>query len=674
MNKYIKSLILASLLSTVIFAIPTFAADTPYCGNGVTDTEYGEECDDGNFWNRDGCSAYCELEDMTPPEVSSVSIEEGATGVSSLTNRFTITFSEAVDATTINEYTVQLKQYTYEFPINYDLDDSGTTLVITTDEDLFGEAEHAILVKNVKDVAGNQMTNLFSRYFTVGEGIDHTAPTVKAKPEGGNYTVTQSVTLTPYIDERTYSDEYIDEGAKIYYTTTGAIPTKNSNIYSNAFSISNNTTLRYFSVDTKGNTSEIVTQVYNFSCGERANAAEVSSYPSCTIQECLYGFKLTNGVCILSSSSEDDYTVNAATAPLLGSDTPMTVSTKPALYITPQHHGVIPRPIIFKDLIRGTTINFERDTSITTSDGRAFDGYIQPPLSLYSKNYPINFGYTFKSIFEFSPIEDEELTFDPPYEITVPFTERFDETEQVTVFTYNPETEEYTQYRPDWVWVNDMDQEVTIKADKTNVFFVAQEGKNYNAIVFEDTVNHWARNYIEALYRKGIVKGRDQGVYAPNDILTRAEFTKIALAAIGEEVDPYENVESAPFKDVALYAWYVPYIKRAKEIGLINGYPHGEFKPDQAINKAEAIAVLMRAFGFDLYSAGGRDDSYTDVLTDQWYFPAVNFAIKNKLIDGIRLPNDTIMYDSFGPARDITRGEMAKLAIKTMELAEELED
>ena len=80
----------------------------------------------------------------------------------------------------------------------------------------------------------------------------------------------------------------------------------------------------------------------------------------------------------------------------------------------------------------------------------------------------------------------------------------------------------------------------------------------------------------------------------------------------------------------------------------------------------------MAAFGFNIMSAETRDDSFTDIYTDQWYFPAINFAIKNKLADGIRLPNGRIMTDSFGPGRTITRAEMAKLALKAIEFKESL--
>lgn len=33
-----------------------------YCGNGKVETEYGEECDDFNKKDGDGCSSLCKIE------------------------------------------------------------------------------------------------------------------------------------------------------------------------------------------------------------------------------------------------------------------------------------------------------------------------------------------------------------------------------------------------------------------------------------------------------------------------------------------------------------------------------------------------------------------------------------------------------------------------------------
>ena len=79
---------------------------------------------------------------------------------------------------------------------------------------------------------------------------DITAPTTTASPAGGSYTSIQSVTLSA------------NETATIYYTTDGSTPTTSSSTYSTAISISADTTLKYFAVDSSGNSETVKTETY----------------------------------------------------------------------------------------------------------------------------------------------------------------------------------------------------------------------------------------------------------------------------------------------------------------------------------------------------------------------------------------------------------------------------
>ena len=583
-QKHTKFALISILL---LFFLPHSSFATSYCGDGIKDAR--EECDDGNRNERDGCDNYCFIEDMDPPTITYTSIKDGATGVSTLTNKLTIHFSEKIDPDTINSNTVVLKYAGKPLDVDFDFQDNQVRLVLNINQDLYSEVNHALSIKNIKDISGNQMTDEFIVVFETAIGIDHTAPNVVSFPPGDEYHVAQSVSVNPYIGEYTKSDEYIDLDSVVYYTLDGSDPTKDSDVYETPISIRQNITLKYFGIDNVGNRSETKTDIYKFNCAERENAKRISPYPLCRVQECEYGFVLKSNVCVvrLGGNDIDDYRLNAVTAPLFPSDTPVTISSKPAIHITSEHRGLINRPVIFKDYKTGTIVEFERNTKISTLDGKAFAGYIKPPYPLYSKSFPINFGYSFKSIFKFGPIiedgEEIDLVFEPSFKLTVSYSDRYDVDQDVTVFIYDPDSEQYREYGANMVSVDKEKKQVTIKSDRNTTFFIAQKGKSYNRSEFRDMNDHWAKNYAEDLYRKGIIKGRSKGIYAPDEILTRAEFTKIALNAIGDDVDPLENVEDAPFYDVPLYAWYVPYVKKSKELGLIKGYPDGSFKPDQPI-------------------------------------------------------------------------------------------
>jgi cysteine-rich repeat protein len=51
----------------------------PICGNGIL--EFGEECDDGNLYNQDGCNVNCLLEDISKTFNGNTWLCSGAVGV-----------------------------------------------------------------------------------------------------------------------------------------------------------------------------------------------------------------------------------------------------------------------------------------------------------------------------------------------------------------------------------------------------------------------------------------------------------------------------------------------------------------------------------------------------------------------------------------------------------------
>lgn len=672
-----------SLFIGLISLIPLQALYA-YCGDGIK--QEVEECDDGNFGEGDGCNAYCKLEDLTPPIVKSVSIPNEATNISIKTSSIEVEFSEPLNEESVNKTNVILQANGQSLEYELSLNENQTKILIHIQQNLLPTAVHAVKVRNVQDRSGNAIVGentggFYASTFKTETPADIKPPTVVVRPEGGTFYFAQEVSIKAYDGDYTKSDEFLDEGAVIYYTLNDYQINEKSNVYTEPLRISEGVTLRFFSVDKEGNKSEVQTHRYSFECPEIPNSEEViSKYPTCQLVSCKKGYRPKGNSCIIRLDAEDenDYKLNAATAPLLPSDKPITVSTRPALYITPEHKGIIARPLTFIDSSRGTTIEFEKDTQILNSKKEPFAGYIKPPQNLYMKDFPINFGYSFKSIFEFKSAEGEDLQFNPPFKIIIPFDDTYDSNEKVTVFTFDPAKDKYVEYSRG-LYQTDLDKkQAVITSYRTGNFFIAQSGSHFNRTVFNDVQTHWAKNYIESLFRMGIVQGKSKGIFGPNDQLTRAEFVKIALKSAGIEPDIIQEGEEAPFKDVPLYSWFAPYVKKAKEIELIKGYDDGTFRPDQYINRVEAIKMLFSAFKFDLSYRSTfaqpddtADKRFLDIKKIEWYFPYTEFAIKNRIMQGApSLTNPHVRY--FGPASPMTRAEMSKIAIKAIELSDQI--
>jgi|GEM_PF-3437483 len=102
----------------------------------------------------------------------------------------------------------------------------------------------------------------------------------------------------------------------------------------------------------------------------------------------------------------------------------------------------------------------------------------------------------------------------------------------------------------------------------------------------------------------GVLSGYPDGTFQPDRTVNRAEFLKIVLAADGTDISSASTPTG--FRDVNEDAWYTPYIRYAKQQGIVQGYPDGSFKPEQPVNFAEALKMAYVALGIEgNASAGG---------------------------------------------------------------------
>ncbi|MGE5329317.1 MAG: S-layer homology domain-containing protein [Deltaproteobacteria bacterium] len=103
---------------------------------------------------------------------------------------------------------------------------------------------------------------------------------------------------------------------------------------------------------------------------------------------------------------------------------------------------------------------------------------------------------------------------------------------------------------------------------------------------------------IASLSKAGIIGGYSDGTFKPNGNVTRAEFAKMAVAAIGKK-DQAELVKnSSAFFDVPQKHWAAGYINIAVKNKIITGYADGSFKPEEKINFAQVTTILLRMLGY----------------------------------------------------------------------------
>ncbi len=103
---------------------------------------------------------------------------------------------------------------------------------------------------------------------------------------------------------------------------------------------------------------------------------------------------------------------------------------------------------------------------------------------------------------------------------------------------------------------------------------------------------------IMSLAAEGILNGFEDGSFKPEESVTRAQFTKIICYAQNVGSLTYSEGERALFPDVAANHWAINNIITAKNLGIINGYDDGTFKPDVSVLYEQAVKMVVCALGY----------------------------------------------------------------------------
>lgn len=95
----------------------------------------------------------------------------------------------------------------------------------------------------------------------------------------------------------------------------------------------------------------------------------------------------------------------------------------------------------------------------------------------------------------------------------------------------------------------------------------------------------------------GVMSGFPDGEFKPDENITRAQFAAIAVRAYDLETAAQLSMGATQFNDVPADHWASGYINVAAQRGLIQGYGDGNFGPEDQLTYAQAITILVRLVG-----------------------------------------------------------------------------
>ncbi len=151
------------------------------------------------------------------------------------------------------------------------------------------------------------------------------------------------------------------------------------------------------------------------------------------------------------------------------------------------------------------------------------------------------------------------------------------------------------------------------------------------AAPFPDMERSWYRyqEAVKELTLRKVISGNPDGTFKPTQAINRAEFLKILFTAKSD----IEPSGAQCFWDIPEGAWYAPYVCAAKRRGIVKGYPAGNFKPEQTVNIAEAIKMIVQAYGRNIDEPKGEFwyKPYADELAKDHVFPVHSYLPQDPL-------------------------------------------
>lgn len=193
-------------------------------------------------------------------------------------------------------------------------------------------------------------------------------------------------------------------------------------------------------------------------------------------------------------------------------------------------------------------------------------------------------------------------------------------------------------------------------AGKTIVDGVINTASKLISQIFSDIrESDWFASTVKKLVDLGGINGYPDGSFKPNNQITKAEFTKILIAALG-----YDNLPSTGSH------WASGYVDKAVSIGL--GDRDDFDNLNMSITRMEMAMLVANALDHKGESHVGDRQNYRTLITDYNSIPRVyqDFVLKaftKGIITGY--PDGT-----FGPERGLTRAEASTVIVRVLEKGE----
>ncbi len=160
----------------------------------------------------------------------------------------------------------------------------------------------------------------------------------------------------------------------------------------------------------------------------------------------------------------------------------------------------------------------------------------------------------------------------------------------------------------------------------------------------------WAKESILKLYEKGIINGKGNGRFAPNDTVTREEFTAMIVRAFN-----LKSQNKAAFSDVESGAWYEEAVNAAVENKIVNGISESQFGISKELTRQDCAAMCARILDYWGVQTESTEEIFADDEKIADYAKEAVYRLKKLgIINGTG-------ENTFSPETSCTRAMTAKI-------------
>ncbi|HHX53849.1 MAG TPA: S-layer homology domain-containing protein [Clostridiales bacterium] len=163
----------------------------------------------------------------------------------------------------------------------------------------------------------------------------------------------------------------------------------------------------------------------------------------------------------------------------------------------------------------------------------------------------------------------------------------------------------------------------------------------------------WYYSDVKSAYESGLINGKSEDTFAPDDNLTYAEAVKLAVCMYQKHTEGKVTITPGD-------PWYISYVDYAKSHGIISG----DYTWDKAATRAGYMGIFANALPNDALNAINDipDGSIPDVPMSSAYAAAIYKLYRAGIVQGV-----DVITRSADPDSNIRRSEVAAILTRMMD-------